>query len=456
MAIDPTFGRPYRDFGPTSSFNEPVTAPLAGPFDPPYYQAPCINVDWYNLLLGAASQLENPATWRSFDNDAVVLAAVQAAQELRAGMGAKAACVNPIVDVTFGSCSFTLHFADGSSRKIVDWDGTIQKCVQGWIPPTPPANPRGISGDQYACNLAGFLSTKLIEATMQQIASAFTSGQTVQQFLDATVPLFAVYLPLTAIASVAFGDFYAAAVTQALSEVQAAAADPTLWAEVTCTIFNAIRADGAVDASNFAAVGAALGAMSYSLGWVPIQLAAFWTNIGLPNWENAQQEGAFDDVDCSGCSGGWCHEWDFTVSDGGWFLTPAAPFGAYIGGQGWVTTPDIGAGIEYLSITSPAFAFTGNVFGVAVFAQSTAYTGIGGNPREWYTYHSGVLVNSDSFPNTAYPARTKITSSGLGAVCDTLLLQWSTDTGPGAGAVISKIQVLGNGVDPFGLNNCTE
>jgi len=69
-----------------------------------------------------------------------------------------------------------------------------------------------------------------------------------------------------------------------------------------------------------------------------IAISYFLNTFGEDALNRAGATTAVEDADCSDCSPGWCYEWDFTLTDGGW--SAYSGLGEWEPGVGWkaVTT----------------------------------------------------------------------------------------------------------------------
>lgn len=456
MSIDPAFDMPVRNWSQQGSFIKPVAPPVNGPLDAPLIQLPCINQDWLLLLMGAIDQLRNPSTWNA-GSDAgtdLVLSRVTELQEALWG-GMDVPC-----------CNVTLRLSDSCVLQFSTDGGTTWTDVTGWsdnfcscatactIAPTPP-NPQLALTQQHACNIAGFLSNEIIQKTMSAVVAYVGTANEQLLFAHALLNDIGFAFPITAAFGNAAYAFYQDVVGQLLSQVEAARDDPTLWADVTCAIFQAIKNDGYVTASNFAAVGVNLHAMSYSPSWVPNALGNYWGNLGLNNIQSLQNVGALDDVDCSGCANTWCHEWNFLVSDGGWVNFSGAYTSPWVSGSGWQsfnqTTPTTDHVINI--IKSLGMAVTINRWAVYVY-DADGYTPIPGSSRAIAGSLGGTTQGATTFPNLAYTPYTLLDYSFSNMSVDTLEFAWIGDGHTGV-AYVGKIRIYGPGLNPFGADNCT-
>lgn len=334
MAIDPSFGMGYENFQQTGSFNQPVSPPI-DPWDGGTLVAlPCINVEWLRLLLGAASQLINPSSWDPALSDSARVLVLQRATDLLAGLAALDTCVSPVVQVAI-DCTNGLQYktADGIwhvGTSMAD----ICTCTTGCIvSPTPP-NPGGVTTNQQACNLAGFLASEIIQKAMIAMESYVGTMNEQAAYAHDLTTAIAFAFPITSAFANAAYSIYQIVSAQILAQVTAAATDPILWSRVTCAIYNGILPTGYVTPANFATVQANLHAVSYPFFWTPNAIGNFWGELGVVNVQAMQNVGALDDVDCTDCAN-WCAEWDYTISDHG-AGAPLVGLTNWQSGVGWV------------------------------------------------------------------------------------------------------------------------
>jgi hypothetical protein len=457
VTFEPTWSQPLVDWQQTGSYLEPASPPLLPPGQGTLVQLPCVNQDWLPLILGSLDQLRNPSSWLAALTDSQRSEVLARVDDLR-GMVAMAIhvpCCNVQMRLT-SDCKLQFSSDGGASYSdVAGWTTNIGGCVRANIPPPAPPNPNNNPLDQRACNLAGFLSQEIIQLTMQKmVAYVGTSNQQVA-FAQSVLAALGDVFPITFAASIAFGDFYNLVVSQLLSEVNGAATDPSLWAAVTCAIFTHIRTVGYVDATNFAAVQAALHAISYPHAWVPNAIGNYWGDLGLGNIQAMQAVGALDDVDCTGCLATWCFEWDFTASNGGWAKYSTFD-GVYTPGVGWASQPDSTGANSHdcvIFIDLPA-AINITGFDIEFVETNTATAPVIRQLRS----ENPIGTSQYSFTVSNALTAGSCTPVGLDGVgpdgAKRLIIFWGGNTRTGQ-SIICKAHVRGNGINPLGLNNCT-
>lgn len=248
-------GLPVKQRG---SFLQPVTPPTTDICDAPLY---CfsINQEWLPYLVGAAMQLCQPSTWAT-GSAADLELALRRATDLVLELGSAVSCQ-----------------------------------PAPYIPP-------GTDTPQQACNISGYLANFVIRESMLKAVQAAQQNLNILNYgliIIRAIPGVSVAYSLFSSAII---DFLARITGGNLSDYQDALADDSLWAEVTCAIYGAISADGAVTAANFPAVQSALCSLSYSPSDVTDAICSFITNLGVQNILGAQMPGAMASYTCT-CTG---------------------------------------------------------------------------------------------------------------------------------------------------------
>lgn len=242
------------------SFREPVIPPTSQPCDTPLV---CISINtlWVPYLVGALTQLAQPSTWKvaSASDLADVLARVQ---DVIAIIGEAMPCVTPVPEIT-GSTT--------SSR---------------------------------ACNIAGYLANVLIKDSIQQAIDAINNSQTLLGYGRYIIGAIPGAGEVVTFLIDALSALYTAVSSGSLSDYQDAVADPTLWSKITCAIYDAIAADGQVTDSNWAAVVANVGTVTYTHSEIVPVIVSYLIGLGPTAVQQLQATGVLADYDCSGCGGG--------------------------------------------------------------------------------------------------------------------------------------------------------
>ena len=238
----------------------PVVPPSTQVCDAPTVSV-CINAAWLPFVCGALSQLAQPTTWQ-----------VSSQAEL-----------DDVLD----------RVAD-----LISAIGTAVPCV------SPPPVLGIMSTGQRACNIAGYLSNVLIKDSIQKAIDAINNNQTVLGYgaliIDAIPGAGAI---INAIAHALY-SLYSAVSSGTLTDYQDAIVDPALWGKITCAIYGATEADGQVLDTNFAAIQAAVAAVTYTYGEVITTISQYLTDLGSSGLQQLQGVGAFAVYDCSSCGSG--------------------------------------------------------------------------------------------------------------------------------------------------------
>jgi hypothetical protein len=462
MAVhDPFWGMPEENWQPTSSFNSPIAPPLDDPLVGPLVQLPCVNVQWVPIILGCLAQLTDPGVWDQALTDDQRSLVLNRVDNLRSAMAGTVS--TPCCDVTLRlttDCKLQFSVDAGAHWSDVDgWTTNICACVTGCIVPPVPPNPGGIVVNQEACNLAGYLAVNVLQATMDIAQALLNTADEVVSFVHNLANDLTVAFPIAAILNDAAYAFWGYYVSGVRADFQSAAADSTLWSNVTCAIYNAIKSVGYVESSNLAAVRANICAVSYAHADVINALCAFVDHLPLLAWQLMQTTGALDDVDCTTC-GTSCHLFDFEFSSAGAGIgTGVCGFGhwvSHLGGSalngGWQSTgPATGClgGETVLNLHLP--------FGIPVHFHSVKFRfGAGdvspGSSRRVQGYLGGSLVfniNSPTQGHATYPAFDTVTND---AVIDTLII--FGDANGTSTYDVDAVQVTFNGPDPFAPTPC--
>ena len=242
------------------SFREPVAPPDVDICEPPLV---CLsfNAQWAALLAGAATQLAQPSTWLVSTEDQRTLA-LQRATDLIAEIGTAMACVS-----------------------------------------APPVI-AGIGTSQRACNIAGYLANAVIKTSIQRAIDAINQNMTVLGYgvlIIGVIP--GAGAIVSALADGLYG-LYESISGGPLGDYTDALEDETLWSQMTCAIFNATSADGAVTDTNFPTLQANVAGLSYAHADVISTISAYLAAIGATGLQQLQIPGALAVYDCTSCGTG--------------------------------------------------------------------------------------------------------------------------------------------------------
>lgn len=443
----------FSDLWNQGSFVSQVPAPNTDPGDTPLL---CVqfNSAWLPYILGSMFQLTQPSAWDA--TSAGYADVLEQAQALMAIFSGAEDCTY-MLTWNFTDTCILQYSVDGGETwiDVPGWAEFAPACFTGpegpagppgTYTPGTPSNPQDVSTPQLACDIAGFIATQVIKSALDQTVSAIEASQSLYQAGLAVLGILIGPDPVLDVVLVAANYLYGRIAGGTIGDYTAALADDTLWGDVTCAIYTATSGDGYVTAANFAAVVAAVGAISYTYPDVITSLVGYLEGLGATGVMALQIPGAMAAVDCSGC-GTWCWEWDFTEAPGP-FMADSGN-GTWVSGQGWTSVDGGGFPALVLIGSWPAV----NVTRAQMFFTTLAVSG--GANRVVDLRLSGSTVQSDAldtginFPTPAeYDAVTVPTIDGVYAYLDSL-------AGTTDGNVILSFRLVGNGPNPFGETNCS-
>jgi hypothetical protein len=448
---DPAWDMPTLNWRQQGSFEAGAVPPTVEPdagtqiFLGPFAE------EWMPYICGALDQLRNPSAWVVADDDAMYNTLRRVDTLLGLICAVRADCVPVLMQLA--NCVLQTSTDGGVTWvPVTGWIENFGHCVRDNIPPDPPQiGPGPIN--QYACNLAGYLSTEIIQRAMANASTDWSSGA---RTLNNATTLFDQYLgfafPETAFALTAFNLFWGYWSAGTIAGFTAAAADPALFGLITCAIFTAIRNDGKVTDANFPVLVANVCAVTYATPSVVAAICTFVTNLGAVNLRAMQVTGALEDIDCTACTETWCYQWDL-LADPGPFLHcgSAGAFGTWILGQGWVgtqipATTWWGIDLAICGLTAVSLTFL-----ELTYLSHTAEPSPGSYNYTIGTF--GTLVSywtpiADGAPHVEGGTYSEPAATEFG-----FRLQ-STGAPGSTPPVIGHVLLRGNGVNPFGADNC--
>lgn len=483
MAYDPAWDMPRVNWQQQGSFEvgelPPVTDPDAGTL----ICLPPINQDWLPFIQGCLSQMRNPSSWLVIDDDAMN-ETLQRVERLMQMIGERADCPMPFelrvdgcelqastdsgdtwTEVTGWSdfltncippqtivsyedgCLLTESFDGGDSYVAVPgWLDNFPGCVQGYsaIIGLPP-NPNDQTMDQLSCSIASYLAEQVIIAAMGKAVTAVQDDLTLLQFgLDVVniIPEFV----LVTLAADAFAGIYASVQEGTLSDFEDALTDATLLSDLTCAIYSCIGPQGYVKPVNFDCITSNIGLISYAHSDVITAIKAYLNALGAVGLAQLSQvAGLVTGADCSACAPGWCYEFDFTVSDGG--FTSSISGNVWVPGLGWQShnTGTVQQGA--ISLTFPAAGTFTNVDvtwqGPPRGSQTMAFELLDGATNVWNPF----------LPNEDHPVPITVGFSDSPVTADNIVIVMnSQSTTPPV--YLTALLFEGQGTNPFGANNC--
>lgn len=442
------WGAPFPYYGQVGPFIAPQAPPTDGPFDGTLVSLPCINPEWLRILLGAADVLRNPSSWAPVTESTLSIV-LQRVDELKGQLSEAASCVNPITALAF-DCTGTglvATFADGAESTVIS-PAQFCTCARGCITPTTPVPVTGQSTPQNACGIATYLGQELFQQFMQVMANARQANDVVAKWVTDIVTAIAAVNPILEIMALFVQNAYNTSQPQSYLDMQDAQSNTALWVNMKCAIFNAIKAQGYVTASNFASVATAIAGISYTHPWIVAMMSNMWTDLGLFGIQKLQDQGALTVGDCSTC-GSWCWQMDFTVGPSGWSVISGLG-GVWVGGAGWETsagTQPYECAIEFvfptpLTITEANLTFCTN------------FSAPHPDDRKWVVNAHGGGSTTFGIDLAARPSCAHSSTGPISILADSIFLVMRNETGGGP-IVIPNAQFKGVGANPFGVDNCT-
>lgn len=165
--------------------------------------------------------------------------------------------------------------------------------------------------------------------------------------------------------------------------------------------------------------------------------------------------GAFNDVAETGiieCAcdqpSTWCHEFDFTLTDGGFTQIPGCLFGTHVPGTGW-RSDTTGTGNESICIQR-VFSSTQVTNIECIMSADGALSGPGAS-KLLSSRLSGSPVDSDN-PGVAAAPETAIIDADN--TIDEIRINPSGQVAGGGRIYATYLKIEGEGTDPFGTPNC--
>lgn len=445
-------GMPESPWLPVSSFQLPAPPPSAGPAAGTLVQLPCVNEDWLALIQGALDQLRNPTAWPETLTDAALDDVLSQVDQLRDMFNViNVPCCNFELRLT-DTCELQSSSDAGATwTTISGWDANFGPCVQAnSIITTPPSNPGSKPMDELTCNIASYSVVNIVQVSLQKAIDNFNANQNLLQYgLDiiTVIPGFTLAALFVDAVALVYGLWASISIT----DLESAMADPTLWSDVRCAIYTAILADGHLTQANFAAVLTNIAAISYSPSSVITSIHDYVQALGFKGLNQLQQPAGLDSTnDCTDCAGTmhYCWDQDLTISDFGFAPSFPGRSGVYVAGVGWQSELDVPAG-NIRDLTIQKFIPSGFLHELCISYLSPSGIVTGGLD----CLLSGVNVASHPF-----------THAGSGSllsecfVCDVTCDEIVVTLRSGVGAsddTCKSVSLRGNGINPFGANNCT-
>lgn len=279
----------------------------------------CFNAEWLPYVIGGLLQLAQPSSWNV--SPSALQALLRDVQDLLDEFGQAGACVS--LTFRFTSACVLQYSLDGGTTwtDTPGWSTFASTCFTGpagptgptgptgpagpaggYAPPTTPPNPAGTPTAQHACNIAGYLANSVIQASVNQAVSSITAGRSEASFMSALFGILFVMDPLVDLMILAGDGLFNVVTAGPLSDWSSAASDGVLWSNVTCAIYEAIKATGYVTSSNFSAAETNIRGISYTHAEVISGIGDYWHNLSITGIQQLQDVGALAVYDCSGCA----------------------------------------------------------------------------------------------------------------------------------------------------------
>jgi hypothetical protein len=450
MSVDEAFDMPTVNWQQQGSFEIPELPPTTEPDEGPFVCLPPINRYWLPYVMGALDQLRNPSSWLVAD-DAAMYATLARVAKLRQMLGVGVPCVS--YQLRWSSCTLQFSTDDGLTWTEVDGMADFCPCVQDCVNPVgpPPVPPGGPTGDQLACNIAEYIAITVIQLAFEkQVANVGSNNTLLQIAADIAAILADVGFVYTLAFITAVQIIYSNITSTTLSDFEAALTDTSLWANVKCCIYLAIRSDGFVTEANFPDLVTCLGSISYAHAEVVSAIHDYVEAIGWHGLAQIQQgAGGQDNADCLGCGSGWCYQWTGSTID-----TPSWE-DALINGNGPFTRGTV-SGTDLrsvglfgtLQILDPGQQFSSTfVTGIRVnWTRTVGNAGADSTLRWEPGGHSHALIGGDG---------THDQTVAIGQNCTSFSISIdSNSAGPTDYNYIHLVEAAGTGSNPFGTSNC--
>jgi hypothetical protein len=315
-----------------------------------------------------------------------------------------------------------------------------------------PPNPGDQAPDQLACSIASYLANQVILEGLQAATTAITDNLSLLAMADSILTIIPEFILVRAFVD-GVSIVYTAVAEGTLSDFEAALTDTTLWANITCAIYDAIVADGYVTPGNCAGIAANIHSIGYSPSAVQDAIDGYVAAIGCTGLAQlSQRAGLVAGADCSDCAGsGWCYRWDLTVEPG--------PFASYDSDVPTVWTSGVGWVGAYRPAASPpcveaAIYVAGSYPGVEkIEFFYTATEAQGSSLREIFGVPSSGPTITQALGSGVYTAPH---ASQLECSATSLIEIGIINRSDGSTSVntITTCVIRGSGTNPFGTSNC--
>ncbi len=451
MVYDPAWDMPKRNWQPQGSFEQGLIPLTVNPDDAPLVCLPPINVHWLPLVLGCLDQLRNPSTWIAANDDAM-FAVLQKSQRLMQMIGERATCVD--LAMRLQDCALQFSIDGGATWTTVsNWNPGFEECVQEFLPIIGlPPNPGDEPHNQFACSIAGYLANDVILKAITQAITSISDDIALLGFGTVILDLIPEFVLVT-VAYNALYFLYSTIQGGTIADYEAARDDPALWQDVQCAIYGCIVSTGYVTPANFPCILAEVGAITYTHSDVIDLIVAFLTNLGATGLAQlSQRAGLVPGADCSSCVN-WCYEWS----------PMAQEFDA-----NWVPG---GGGGDAEAVYDPIAKIFRSIAYPDMMGTYTIECAVEADLPGWHVNQIGVSYSQNGGGDIT-DRYVQINGSTLLAL-DFDAGSWTTTTFPDTNIdhvrisvrtrlislplenQITLIRFKGDGINPFGSNNCS-
>jgi hypothetical protein len=349
---------------------------------------------------------------------------------------------------------------DGCNLQYSTDGGTTWTTVTGWgsftqdcLPPGTPANPLDSDTDTLSCSIAAYFAQEVINAGIQHVVDEINDSKTLVQTVQSLLALgFLIDVPIALgleLGTLAFNVIQGLNLT----DLQTGLSDTAYFGDVMCAIFEVIQPDGMITADNWAAVQAAIDAVTAPNAATAAAVSSYVDSMSYATAGYLQQQGPIYEGDCSGC-GTWCYKYDFATGQHGWALVGGEGSWA---GDSWLGINDSGGGFGHTELDvqngtaySPAIEATACSITYATTAADAHFAGsfvqFYGGSAGTVTRDIHALLIPDGANHTlaVTPPTGTFTHVYVRIIAD----------GLGQTVRLRAVQLGGDGTNPLGTTNC--
>lgn len=327
---------------------------------------------------------------------------------------------------------------------------TVQSLVNGEWVDSPEADPRNqttlpprITSDT-ACDAAQSIADALkaqIDDTITAIgnaSTAFTIAGIILGFLSFGV--FAVFISVALTIADTMIGIGASALTAALTE--------PVYEQLVCILVCHINDSGRIDAGSLPVIQ---GEVTEQIGGVAATVINSMLALAGEGGLNNLASLGTSSGSCGGCGclDTWCYDFDFTLSDGGSFVT--VTLGNWVGGSGWQGVPyGTGGGINDMQFNFDV----AQLRGMSMIHSASGYGGYQKLAVWENTPAAPVYHNLASDPNVMNGINIQSIYDSFDTENLVNKVTMYVDGSGSSAVTIHHISFWGTGVNPFGDDNC--